>query len=206
VIGAGMIDLARMRDIRRESPGEFQLSVATAATVVAVGVEQGILLAITLSLFRHVRHSYLPHAMMLAPDPTGLWLPISATPGKQTASGLIVYRFGADLFYANESRFVDQVRALVKQAPEPVRWFIIDAGAITDIDYSAAQSIRGLLEELAQQGVGVVFARVSPYLHSDMNRHGITPVIGETRIFGNLHEAIAMTTGGAHGPLELFRD
>ncbi|HMD75112.1 MAG TPA: SulP family inorganic anion transporter [Steroidobacteraceae bacterium] len=206
MIGAGMIDLARMRDIRRESPGEFQLSVATAATVVAVGVEQGILLAIVLSLFRHVRHSYRPHAMMLAADPTGLWLPIPATPGKQTASGLIVYRFGADLFYANENRFVDQVRALVKQAPEPVRWFIIDAGAITDIDYSAAQSIRSLLEELAQQNVGIVFARVSPYLRSDMNRHGITPVVGEARIFGNLHEAIAMSMGGASGPFEVFSD
>ncbi len=150
-IGIGMIDVRRMLDIRRESPGEFQLSLATAATVVAAGVEQGILLAIALSLFRHVRHSYRPHAMMLVPDASGLWLPTPATPGKQTAAGLIVYRFGADLFYANENRFVDEVRALVKQAPDPVRWFIVDAGAITDIDYSAARSIRALLEELASE-------------------------------------------------------
>ncbi len=205
-IGAGMIDLARLRDIRRESPGEFQLSLATATTVVAVGVEQGILLAIALSLFRHVRHSYRPHAMMLAPDATGLWTSIPATPGKQTESGLIVYRFGADLFYANENRFVDQVRALVKQAPDPVRWFIVDAGAITDIDYSAAQSIRALLDELTHQNVGVIFARVNPYLHSDMSRHGITAVVGEARIFGSLHEAIAMAEGRALEPLEASSD
>ena len=205
-IGAGMIDLARLRDIRRESPGEFQPSLATATTVVAVGVEQGILLAIALSLFRHVRHSYRPHAMMLAPDATGLWTSIPATPGKQTESGLIVYRFGADLFYANENRFVDQVRALVKQAPDPVRWFIVDAGAITDIDYSAAQSIRALLDELTHQNVGVIFARVNPYLHSDMSRHGITAVVGEARIFGSLHEAIAMAEGRALEPLEASSD
>ena len=201
-IAAGMIDVKRMRDILRESPGEFQLSVATAATVVVVGVEQGILLAIALSLFRHVRHSYRPHTMMLAPDSTGMWLPVPAIPGKQTESGLVVYRFGADLFYANENFFVAQVRALVQKAPVPVRWLVVDAGAITDIDYSAAQSIRGLLDDLSRQNVGVVFARVNPYLRSDMDRHGITAVIGEARIFGTLHEAIAMVHGGTVGPTD----
>ena len=78
----------------------------------------------------------------------------------------------------------------MKRAPTPVRWFIVDAGPITDIDYSAAQSVRDLLEDLSRQGVGIIFARVSPYLRSDMDRHRITTAIGETRIFATLHEAI----------------
>ena len=106
-----------------------------------------------------MRHSYRPHTMMLAPDATGRWAPAPATPGEQTEPGLIVYRFGADLFYANDNRFADEVRALVEHAPTPVRWFIVDAGAITDIDYSAAQSVRDLLDDLGRQGVDVVFAR-----------------------------------------------
>jgi MFS superfamily sulfate permease-like transporter len=196
-IAVGMINLPALRDIRRESPGEFYLAVATAAAVVAIGVEEGILLAIALSLFRHVRHSYRPHTMMLAPDPTGRWLPVPVAPGTETAPGLIVYRFGADLFYANHSRFTGDVRALVEHAPTPVRWFVVDAGAITDIDFSAAQSMRELLDDLARQGVGMVLGRVSLYLRSDMDRHGITAVIGEARIFPTLHEAIAAVHGGA---------
>ena len=72
-IAVGMIDFVRLRNIRRESPGEYYLAVVTAAAVVALGVEQGILLAIALSLFRHVRHSYRPHTMMLAPNAEGRW-------------------------------------------------------------------------------------------------------------------------------------
>jgi MFS superfamily sulfate permease-like transporter len=155
-IAVGMIDVTGLRDIRRESPGEFYLALVTAAAVVAIGVEQGILLAMALSLFRHVRHSYSPHTMMLAPNAIGRWTPVPATPGKETEPGLVVYRFGADLFYANASRFVDEVRALVQHAPTPVRWFIVDAGAITDIDYSASQAIRALLDDLARQSVGMV--------------------------------------------------
>jgi sulfate permease, SulP family len=196
-IAVGMIDVTGLRDVRRESPGEFYLAVLTAAAVVAIGVEQGILLAIVLSLFRHVRHSYRPHAMMFAPDPSGRWTPVPATPGKETEPGLVVYRFGADLFYANINRFTDAVRALVGSAPTPVRWFIVDAGAITDMDYSAAQSIRDLLDDLARQGVGMVFARVRPHLRSDMDRHRITAALGENRIFTTLHEAVATVRGGA---------
>jgi sulfate permease, SulP family len=196
-IAVGLVDMRGLRDIRRESPGEFTLAVVTAAAVVLVGVEQGILLAMGLSLLRHVRHSYRPNTMVLMPDAAGRWLPAPALPGTETEPGLIVYRFGADLFYANEGRFADEVRALVEHAPNPVRWFVVDAGAITDIDYAAARSVRDLLEDLKRRAVGLVFARVNPYLRSDMDRHGITAAIGEARIFGTLHEALAAVRGGA---------
>ena len=114
-----------------------------------------------------------------------------ATPGKETEPGLIVYRFGSDLFFANAKRFVDQVRALVSRAPTPILWFIVDASAITDIDFSAAQSVRDLIDELKRRGVRIVFARVSSYLRSDMDRHHITDAVGEDWIFTTLHEAIA---------------
>jgi MFS superfamily sulfate permease-like transporter len=190
-IAIGMVDVKDLRDIRRESPGEFNLAMATAAAVVAIGVEQGILMAIALSLLRHVRHSYHPHTMLLMPGVNGRWEPAPATPGTQTEPGLVVYRFGADLFYANDNRFGDEVRALVDHAPSAVRWFVVDAGAITDMDYSAARSVRDLCEDLNRRGVVLVFSRVNPYLRSDMDRHGITAAIGEAHIFATLHEALA---------------
>src|ERR1700723_1102537 len=196
-IAVGMIDVARLRDILRESPGEFYLAVVTAAAVVALGVEQGILLAIALSLFRHVRHSYRPHTMMLEANAEGVWVTVPAQPGKVTEPGLIVYRFGADLFYANQNRFTDEVRALVKYAPAPVTWLVVDAGAIMDIDYSAAKSLCDLLDDMAGRKVEVVFGRVNSYLRSDMDRHGITAAIGAARVFPTLHQAIAFARGAA---------
>jgi len=198
-IAVGMIDVGALRRIRSESPGEFHLALITAAAVVAVGVEQGILLAIALSLFRHVRHSYRPHTVVYAPAATGRWMRVAATPGTETEPGLIIYRFGADLFYANCNRFADEVRALVEHAPTPVRCFLVDAGAITDIDYSAAQSLRDLLNELAHRNVAILFGRVSPYLRADLDRHRITPIIGQARIFSTLHEALAAARGDAPG-------
>src|SRR5205823_1335961 len=111
--------------------------------------------------------------------------------------GLIIYRFGADLFYANDHRFTDEVHSLVEHAPTPVRWFIVDADAITDLDYSAARSIRELLDDLARQKVGVIFGRVSPYLKSDMDRHGVTAAIAAATTSRVNHLLSAGTTN--HG-------
>ncbi len=190
-IGLKLIDIKSLSAIRKESPGEFTLALVTAAAVVVIGVEDGILLAVALSLLRHVRHSYHPHTMMLAPGPGARWQPVPAVPGIETAPGLIVYRFGADLFFANDHFFVDDVRLLLDRAPTPVRSFVVDAAAITDLDYSAAKTLADFCDGLKQRGIDVIFARVDQYLRADMDRHGITATIGEARIFETLHEALA---------------
>ncbi len=195
-IAIGMIDVKGLADIRRESQGEFYLALATAAAVPGVGVEQGILLAIGLSLVRHVRHSYEPHTMVLTPDPKGGWIANPAIPGAETRPGLILYRFGADLFYANADRFADEARALVAGAPNPVEWFIVDAGAVTNIDFSAASTLRELFKEFANKNVSVAFGRVEPSLRSDFERHGVAAVLGEGRIYASIHGALALIGDG----------
>lgn len=191
LVAIGMIDLKSLRSMRHESTGEFLLALITAATVVGAGVMEGILLAAVLSLLRHVYHSYRPHTAILLPDAAGHWLPMPAQPGTETQPGLLVYRFGADLFYANDYHFTDEVRKLVDNAPHPVRWLIFDASAITDIDYSAARSLLELFAELQQGGVRMLFARITPGLKADMDRHGITAVVGEENLYLSMHDALA---------------
>jgi sulfate permease, SulP family len=203
-IAVGLVNLKMLFSIRRESPGEFALAVFTAAAVVLIGVEHGILVAVALSLLRHVRHSYRPHTMILAPGEDGIWVPVPAVPGLQTSPGLIVYRFGADLFYANDHFFVEDIRQLIDRAPNALRWFVIDASAITDLDYSAARSVGELCETLKRSGIGVIFARVNRYLRSDMDRHGITPIVDASCIFSTLHEALR--TAGVEQPARHVKD
>ncbi|MFI5106177.1 MAG: sodium-independent anion transporter, partial [Terriglobales bacterium] len=138
------------------------MAVATAAMVVGVGVEQGILLALVLSLLNHVRHSYQPHTALVLRDATDHWRFESVAPGKFTEPGLIMYWFGADLFYANASFFGEEARRLVTESPTPVRWLAIESGAITDIDYSAGRALKDLHDDLEKDGVVLALARVSP--------------------------------------------
>ena len=190
-IAIRMINLRGLADIRRESPGEFALAVTTTVVVVFIGVEQGILLAMMLSLFRIVSHSYRPHTAVLQQGAQGIWELEKVAPGEATEPGVVIYRFGAPLFYANVNRFAEEVRMLAASAPTPLHWLIVDCGAITNVDFTAARVVIDVQRDLARKGTGLVFAHVQSDLKPDLDRHHLTETIGADRIFDTLHEALA---------------
>ncbi|QKJ67548.1 SulP family inorganic anion transporter [Deefgea piscis] len=189
-IAIGMIHGSALKAIYQESPGEFKLAIITAMTVALVGVEQGLLFAALLSLLHHVSHSYNPHCAILQANMEGNLVTQAIEPGATTQAGLIIYHFGADLFYANEHRFSADIHSLISQAATPVQCLIIDASAMTHIDYSAAQSLRQLDDQLQQQNITLLFARCDSALIDDLNRHHITEKIGAAHIFTTLHAAL----------------
>ena len=185
LVAVRLMKFSELGAMRRESPGEFWLAAAAAVVVLLVGVEEGIVAAMVVSLARIVQHSYRPHTGVLLPDERGVWRSEPATPGAITEPGLIAYRFGAPLFYANAGRFADEIRGLVAGSKQPLRWLVVDAGAITRIDFSAAAVIRDLQVELKQREIGMVWTHVEPPLEADLLRHRLEP-----RIFDKLHDAV----------------
>jgi MFS superfamily sulfate permease-like transporter len=85
---------------------------------------------------------------------------------------------------------VNEIRAVVGPAPSAVRWLVVDAEAITNLDYTAARVVRQLQRELAQKSVVLAFARVPPYLKADFDRHHLTEAVGTEMIFSRLHDAL----------------
>jgi MFS superfamily sulfate permease-like transporter len=108
---------------------------------------------------------------------------------------MVIYRFGAPLFYANATPFSEEVRMLAASAPKPLHWLIVDAGAITNVDFTAARVLLEVEKDLAAQGTGLVFAHVQSDLKPDLDRHHLTEAIGPNRIFDTLHEACAVLRG-----------
>jgi len=191
MVALHLVDLKALSDIRKESQQEYALALATAVVVVLVGVEQGIVLAMVVSLLRVVQHSYHPHTGVLVADASGIWKLIPVASGVVTEPGLVLYRFGAALFYANAARFLEEVTCVIQPLPSAVRWVVVDAEAITHVDYTAARVVLGLKKILTEAGVELAFARVPWDLRSDLDRHHLTEAIGQVQIFSRLHDAIA---------------
>jgi MFS superfamily sulfate permease-like transporter len=191
MVALRLIDLKGLRDIRTESPQEFALAVMTAAVVVLVGVEQGIVLAMVVSLLRIVQHSYHPHSGVLIADAGGTWKLVPAAPKVVTEPGLVLYRFGAPLFYANAGRFLEEISLVVQPMPSGVHWVVVDAEAMTHVDYTAARVVMTLKNHLAEAGIELAFARMPWDLRSDFDRHHLIEAVGQARMFDRLHDSIA---------------
>jgi high affinity sulfate transporter 1 len=190
LIGIDLIDLAGFRLLFRGRRSEGFIAAVTAAVVVTIGVEQGVVLAIILSLLDLVRRQYSPHDYVLHPSEDAEHMYLRAQPGAQSEPGLIVYRYDAELFYANASRFADDVQGIVEGAPDPVRWFMLDAGAIDDVDYSAGRSLTGLLNFFDSRNISFALVHADPALLATFERYGLLDRIPPPRRFDSLETAM----------------
>jgi MFS superfamily sulfate permease-like transporter len=72
LVGVSLIDMPGMKRLWARRKSEFVVALNCAVTVFAVGVEQGIILAVVLSLVDLVRRQYKPGDYVLAQDEAGL--------------------------------------------------------------------------------------------------------------------------------------
>jgi sulfate permease, SulP family len=190
VIGIKLIDLAHMREIWRMRRDEFWIAALTAAVVVGVGVEQGIIVAIVLSVILHVKRHYEPQDAVVTRDERGRITLGEPVPGAATEPGLVVYRFGVGIFYANAARLAEEVLGLVDVA-EPPRWFVLLADAIDDVDYTGGKTLLELADQLAERGVVFAVAAAREDVRRELDVFGLTEEIGEERYFATVDDAVA---------------
>ena len=189
LIAIGLIDVSGMRRILATRPAEFAVALLTTVAVVALGVEYGIVLAVVASIIDHLRHSYNPRNSVLVKSPAGHWQPLPVVPGARTEEGLVVYRFGTSLYYANASRLVDNMTALVAHGG-PLRWMVFDCAAIGDVDYTAAAVLTRVVKLMHDRHVRFVVSTAPGPLRDEFERYGISAALGPDAYYDTPGEAL----------------
>jgi len=182
MIAVELVDVKGMRNILACRKREFAVALVTAAAVVVLGVEYGIALAIIASVVDHLRHSYNPLNSILVKSEEGHWQAIPATPGARTEEGLVIYRFGTSLYYANASRLTEDVAMLIARGG-PLRWMVIDFVAIGDVDYSASGVLLKVVEHVHQHHVHLAFSSVLGPVRHQLDSYGISKALGDNAYF-----------------------
>jgi high affinity sulfate transporter 1 len=183
LIGVELVDIKGMKRIYAERPWEFWVAMITTVVVVFVGVEQSILLAIVLSLVTHTRHGYRVNNKLIVSDKAVGWRQQPVSTRGQAVDGLIIYRFMHNMYYANSKVIYDEITDLVKDANPSLSWFCVDAAAVNDVDYTAAETLRALHGNLAKQGVRLVMCDVVDEVFAELGRSGLTDLFGKDAFF-----------------------
>jgi SulP family sulfate permease len=174
-----LVDVKGMQNIYRERPAEFWVALITAATVVIVGVMQGIILAMFLSLVIHTRHGYRPKNAVMVKARSEGWKAQPVATQAQFLPGLLIYRFSHGMYYANVEVLSEEVTRLILEAKPGLDWFCIDAAAVDDVDFTAAAVLRSLYDFLKKQDVKLIFAEVAPEVYAQLKRSGIIDLVGQ---------------------------
>ncbi len=189
LIAAQLVDVKEMRHILALRKEEFAVALLTTAAVVALGVEDGIVLAIIASVVDHLRHSYSPLNHVLVRSRAGHWQPVPLTPGARTEDGIVIYRFGTSLYYANAARLLADLQALTGHGG-PLEWLVFDCAAIADIDYTASTILAKVVELAKERHVRFVLSSVLPAVRHELDSYGISKALDPGACYETPGEAI----------------
>jgi MFS superfamily sulfate permease-like transporter len=193
VVISAAISLASVKSLRsyaRVRRSALVLSLTATIGVVLLGVLEGILLAVVLSVFMFFRRNWWPRGVVLGkvPDMEG-WHSLERFPDAEQQPGVVVFRWGAPLFFANSGIFRQAVHRLVRR--ERPRWVVLQCEAVTDIDVTAAGMLERLDLELNAQGVHLAFVELRHRLQDLVYEYGLHETIDRDRFYDSVEQALA---------------
>ena len=186
-----LVEVAGVRRLYRLRPGEFALSMVCFLGVALVGVVPGIFISVGLALMALVWRAWHPYDAVLGRvDGLKGYHDISRHPEAKRIPGLVLFRWDAQLFFANAEVFHDHVRAAIASAPTRTRWVVVAAEPVTDVDLTAADVLLDLDGDLRQEGIDLCFAEMKGPVKDRLKRYGLFDQIGKERFFPTVGQAV----------------
>ena len=203
VAAAGLVDVTGFIALVRMNKVDATLSLAAFLGVLVVGVIEGIVVAIVLSLGAFVSQAWRPYRAELGRvrGRRG-YHDLSRHPEGERLPGLVIVRFDAPLFFANGGIFDDYVRATVAAAGSGIHTVILAAEPITDIDTTAVEELLELDDFLASRGITLVFAEMKGPVKDHLRDYGLSGRFPPERFAVTVGEAVDAATGTLRGDLD----
>jgi len=157
-----------------------------------LGPLKAVLIAFLLSTIDVIRRASRPDTSVLLEAPDGSHFIAADIGDAARSSGLVVYHFGAPLYFANSTLFLDEIEEMVINAPTPVRWFVLDAAAITDIDITGGEVLKRLIGLLSDRKITFAVSRADRTFRSWLETYGLMELIDPMHFYPtNRHAAAA---------------
>jgi SulP family sulfate permease len=188
--GFTLVEFDVMKRIYRFYPRSGMLAALTTLGVLAVGVVPGIMVGVALSLLGLINRISHPPDAVLHEVPGHGFHDLGNGASSETVPGLIAYRFYGALLFSNAGHFVERVRQLIPASPDPIRWLVVDAQAITDIDVTAAEALQSLHKELDGQGISLKVVHANRPFRETLERIGLAREISQEGFFPSVHECV----------------
>ncbi len=186
-----LIDLKKLRAIYNVSRADFWLAAICMLGVLTFDILAGLIIAVAVSLLVLIYRASRPGIPVLGKDPDeNVYHSIERHPESETYPGLIMFRLDAELFFANATYFRDRVREQRATADPPARAILVDAEAIHDLDITAAEMLKELASELADDGIELLFARVHQTVREMMQRSGVEDAVGADHIYPTIQVGV----------------
>jgi SulP family sulfate permease len=149
----GLIDIGEMRRVWRVSRFEFGISMVAFAAVLLLGILDGVMVAVVVSLLLLIRRTAHPHVAFLGRIPgTRSFSDRERNPDNEAVPGALVVRVEAALLYFNVEHVREAIWQGIRSSTGPPKLVVLDLSSSPAVDLAGARMLLTLQEGV--QGLG----------------------------------------------------
>ena len=175
----GLIDITELRHVWRVSRYEFVVSMVAFAAVLMLGILNGVIVAVLVSLRLLIRRAAYPHVAFLGNIPgTRGYSDMERNPDNEPVPGALVFRVEASLLYFNVDHVRDAVWEKIRAATEPLKLVVCDLSISPIVDLAGARMLANLHKELQAAGIRLRLVAAHATVRDILRAEGLEERVG----------------------------
>lgn len=187
----GLIDIKEAKHLWHTDRSDFWMLLATFAGTLALGIEQGILIGVALSIGVVIFRTTLPHFAVLGKIPgEAHYKNVNRFDNLEQREDVLVMRFDARLYFANVNYFKEKIEAELQKRKGKLKLFILDANSINGADSSGLHALEELHDLLQSQGITFYMTSVKGPLRDILKRAHFDERLGRDNFFMHIQTAV----------------
>lgn len=187
----GLIDFKEVKHLWHSNKTDFWMLVITFFATLSLGIEQGILVGVGLSLIMVIYQTTRPHVAVLGKIPNSdYYRNIDRFSNITESEDILILRFDAQLYFANTSFVKESIEDHIIRRGDALKVLILEANGTNNIDSSGVHALEEIVEDCKGKGIDVYFAGVKGPVRDAFERGHLTDKIGRQNFYMSVKEAV----------------
>ncbi len=187
----GLIDFKEAKHLWRTDRGDFCMMLATFVGTLALGIEEGIVIGVILSLALIIFRTTQPHTAVLGKIPgRPHYKNIDRFEHLEVREEILIFRFDARLYFANVSYFKETLEEEILQKGKKLELVILDADSMNGMDSSGVHALEEVIGLCKSKEVQFYIVGVKGPIRDIFYRAKIMDKLGEDKFFFRIQHAV----------------
>jgi SulP family sulfate permease len=186
-----LFDWKEAKHLWQTHRSDFYMMLTTFIVTLILGIEEGVLAGVVLSICMVLFRSSKPHIAILGKLPESInYRNIDRFESAKEPEDILVIRFDDQLYFGNASYFQETIQELVNERASKPKMVLLDASSIHDMDSTGSHTLEEMQKYLNNKGIIFYISGMIGPVRDFATKCGIIERIGEQKYFLNIHEGV----------------
>jgi SulP family sulfate permease len=197
---SGLFKYAEMKILYTHNKREFYILLTTFLATLLLGVQEGLMIGVSLSILMMIYNTTSPHMTELGSIEDGkLYRNTTRFTDAHVRDDVLIFRFDAPIYFANKDYFVSVLYRWIKQRDvQALQFVVLDAESINTVDSTGVIMLQQVIENLQKQGIQFYITNAIGPVRDTIKTSILSEYMTKKTMFSTINDAITYIDRGVN--------